>query len=242
MMTMSEQMDPRWPKVLSHSVHELVNAIAPGVGFLGMALKERMGPLSEKQRQVLQEVEKSFGRVKALAEEMSELSSLEKGQLTYNWQPTDVRDAIRIAAAQLPPLPQREVAIDLQLGEGPAMVSADRKRLVQAFTSVLAALRRAIVNEPLTVCETTSGHAGIFEVHIGDADARAALASGQERPVFYEWRGNEGLSLIIARRLIELHGGQIVAPPGDRIDGPGDGIVEPRGAQKAGVAVTLPLS
>lgn len=240
---MDRQTDPRCPKVLSHAVHEFNNAIGPGVGFLRMVLKEQLGPLTDKQRHILEEfVQKSFGRLTGLVAEMSELARLEAGKFVFTWQPTDARGAIRTAAAELPPLPDHDIAIDLQLADGPAMVNADPKRLVQAFTSLLAALRHEIVDEqPLIVSEPPGG-GGFFQVHIGNSEARAALASAGERLEFYEWRGKAGLSLTIARRLIELHGGRIDAPPGDRVDKAGDGILEPRGAQMAGVAVTLPLS
>ena len=211
---MSEPIDPRWPKVLSLSVHEFRTPLSVALGYLRMLLTERAGAITDQQRRLLEETEKACGRLSALVSEVSELSNLEGGTLTYNRQQTDVRAAIRTAAAQLPPLVDREVALDLQLAEGPAMVTGDPVRLVQAFTSILTALRREIVTEdPLTVRETTPA-AGGFEFQVGDTEALAALAATHERPIFDEWRSGVGLSLAVARRLIQGHGGRLSGAPG----------------------------
>jgi two-component system sensor histidine kinase BaeS len=208
-------------------VHEFRTPLTVVSGYLRMLLKERAGAITDQQRRLLEEAEKSCGRLAALVAEVSELSNLEGGTLTYNRQQTDLRAAIRTAAAQLPPLPDRDVPLDLQLADGPAMLDGDPVRLVQAFSALLAALRREIVTEdPLTVRETTAPDGG-FEFLVGDSDALDALAGTGERPVFDEWRGGVGLSLAVARRLIEAHGGRLSGAPGGR---------------KSGARVTLPAA
>jgi signal transduction histidine kinase len=211
---MSDAVDPRWPRILSLSVHEFRTPLTVVSGYLRMLLKERAGAITDQQRRLLEEAEKSCARLAALVAEVSELSNLEGGTLTYNRQQTDVRAAIRTAAAQLPPLPDREVAIDLQLADGPATVYGDPVRLAQAFTAILAALRREIVTEDALTVREVARPDGEFEFQIGDSEALAALAATAERPVFDEWRGGVGLSLAVARRLLEAHGGTLSGAPG----------------------------
>jgi len=224
---MSDPIDPRWPKVLSLSVHEFRTPLTVVSGYIRMLLKERAGAITDPQRRLLEEAEKSCGRLSALVAEVSELSNLEAGTLNFPRQQVDARDAVRAAVAQLPPLPDREVAVEVHLADGPVVISGDSARLTQAFTALLAALRREIVTaDPLTVREMTRP-GGPFELHLGDPDALAALAAATDRPVFDEWRGGVGLSLAVARRLIEMHGGRVTGAP--------DG-------SKAGAVVTLPLT
>ena len=225
---MSDATDPRWPKVLSLAVHEFRTPMTVVSGYIRMLLKDRAGALTDQQRRLLEEAEKSCGRLSALVSEVSELSNLEGGTLTFNRQPTDVRAAVRTAVSQLPPLPDREVAVDVELGDGAAMASGDPVRLTQAFTSVFAALRRELVtSDRLIAREVTPDEERSFELHIGDAATLAALDADRQRPLFDEWRGGVGLSLAVARRIIEAHGGRVSGAPGDA---------------KAGATIRIPLA
>jgi signal transduction histidine kinase len=213
-------IDPRWPKVLSLAVHEFRTPMTVVSGYIRMLLKDRAGALTDQQRRLLEEGEKACGRLSALVSEVSELSNLEAGTLTYNRQQTDLRAALQQAAQQLPPLPDREIAIDFELGGGSANVHGDPVRLAQAFGAVFAALRRELVAADRLIVrehEATSPHgSGAIEICVGDEETLAALDADAERPIFDEWRGGVGLSLVIARRLIEAHGGKLWGAPGGR--------------------------
>src|SRR5436309_11109471 len=96
-------VDPRWPKLLSLSVHELRTPMTVVAGYIRMLLKDRAGAISDQQRRLLEEAEKSCARLSSLVAEVSELSNLEGGTLTYNKQRTDLRAALRTAVDRLPP-------------------------------------------------------------------------------------------------------------------------------------------
>jgi signal transduction histidine kinase len=221
-------IDPRWPKLLSLSVHEFRTPMTVVAGYIRMLLKDRAGPLTDPQRRLLEEAEKSCTRLSALLAEVSELANLEAGTAPYNRQPLDLRAILRDAAAQVPPLPDREVEIRVSTDEGHAPVEGDPTRLKAAFAAVFAALRRELVtSDYLSVVERrtgTDGHSG-FEVLIGDDETVAALGDAKEWPVFDEWRGGSGLSLAVARRVLNAHGGSLSGAPGDR---------------KAGARIVLP--
>ena len=221
---MSEPIDPRWPKVLSLTVHEFRTPMTVVAGYIRMLLKERAGAVTDQQRRLLEEAEKSCGRLSALVSELSELSNLEGGALTFNRQPTDLRAAIRAAVEQLPPLPDRDVPVEVNLFDGPATIGGDPVRLAQAFGALCGALRREIITaEPLRVREVAAAGGG-FEFHIGDPDALTVIAGDNERPAFDEWRGGVGLSLLVARRIIAAHGGRVWGAPGGRKAGAGVNI------------------
>jgi signal transduction histidine kinase len=50
-------------RTLSLTVHELRTPVTVVSGYLRMLLKEQGGPLTEKQRKMLEEAERSCGRI-----------------------------------------------------------------------------------------------------------------------------------------------------------------------------------
>src|SRR5215471_12117592 len=101
-MTMDTQTDPRWPKILSLSVHEFRTPMTVVAGYIRMLLKDRAGALTDQQRRLLEEAEKSCGRLTALIAEVSELSALEAGTTAFQKQTTDLHALLRTAIEQLP--------------------------------------------------------------------------------------------------------------------------------------------
>src|SRR5918992_5360409 len=100
-------IDPRWPKILSLSVHEFRTPMTVVAGYIRMLLKDRAGPLNEQQRKLLEEAEKSCARLSALLAEVSELSNLEAGTAPLNKGPVDLTALLRDAVTAVPPLPDR---------------------------------------------------------------------------------------------------------------------------------------
>ena len=146
MLVMAEgTTDPRWPKLLSLAVHEFRTPITVVAGYIRMLLKDRAGPITEQQRKLLEEAEKSCGRLSALVAEMSDLSNLEGGTASLNRSTVDLRALVQEAVTTLPPMPDRDIAVELQPGIDAATVPGDATRLRGAVTSLIIALRRELV-------------------------------------------------------------------------------------------------
>lgn len=211
-------VDPRWPKLVSLAVHEFRTPMTVVAGYIRMLLKDRAGPVTDQQRKLLEEAEKSCGRLSGLLAEMSDLSALEAGTATFNRSAVDLRGLLRESVAALPPITDREITIDLSTGEGEARIQADPNRLRTAFGAVLHGLRRELVTSTrLVVRESMRQHDGAAVSWIAIADdeqvARVAALSPDALITFDEWRGGCGLSLAIARRVIGAHGGSLSSPP-----------------------------
>jgi signal transduction histidine kinase len=222
--------DGKWPRLLSLSVHELRTPISVVAGYLRMVLKDPTGTLDDRYRRMLEEGEKSCGRLAAIVAEMSELSALEGGTVSFKRAPVDLRAVLTEAIAGLPKMTDRIVDVELTTGEGPAVIQGDAPRLKAAVGSILQGLRREVVNsEKLLVRERYGAFRGnpASWIAIADVENIAAVSASEVESLatFDEWRGGCGLSLVVARRIIDRHEGGIWAP--------GEGI-------KAGAVIALP--
>jgi signal transduction histidine kinase len=186
-------------------------------GYIRMLLKERAGPVPDQQRRLLEEAEKSCARLSALLGEVSELSALEGGTATFNRASVDLNSLLSEAITGLPELPDRDVRVELDTDEGSATLQGDATRLRLALSSVIAALRRELItSDRLCVHQRIrqNGADRIAWIAIADPDRVGALSSAAESSLttFDEWRGGCGLSLPVARRIINAHGGTIWSP------------------------------
>jgi signal transduction histidine kinase len=186
-------------------------------GYLRMLLKDRAGPVNDQQRHMLEEAEKSCTRLSALLGEISELSALEGGTATFNRNDLNLRDVLSQSVDALPPLPDREITVELQTGNGSATINGDATRLKAALTSVITAMRRELVtSDRLILNEHVRPYDGrnVSWIAIGDAGRIPALAKADASGLttFDEWRGGCGLSLAVARRIIDAHGASIWSP------------------------------
>jgi signal transduction histidine kinase len=228
----TEAVDPRWPKVLSLTVHEFRTPMTVVAGYLHMLLKDRAGPVNDQQRRMLEEAEKSCTRLSSLLNEISELSALEAGTATFNRNDLDLRDVLAQSVNAVPPLPDREIKVELQSGDGAATVNGDATRLRAAMTSIIWALQRELVSSDRLILHQ---HVRPFNgqtvawIAIGDAERVPALARADASALttFDEWRGGCGLSLAVARRIINAHGATIWSPKEET---------------KAGAVVAMPVS
>jgi signal transduction histidine kinase len=215
--SMDSPADPRWPKLVSLAVHEFRTPMTVVAGYIRMLLKDRAGPVSDQQRRLLEEAEKSCVRLSGLLAEMSDLGALEGGTAPFNRSSLDLRAVLRGAVAELPEMPDREITVDVSLPEGAARIQGDPVRLKTALTSLMHGLRRELVTSArLLVRETTRPHEGgaASWIVIGDEEHASVLQNAEPAALarFDEWRGGCGLSLAIARRVINAHGGALWSP------------------------------
>jgi signal transduction histidine kinase len=210
-------VDPRWPRLLGLSVHEFRTPMTVVAGYIRMLLKDRAGPLSDQQKHLLEEAEKSCGRLAALLAEMSDLANLEAKTATFNRSRVDLWPVLTDVISALPPARDMNVAVSFAPSVPSPAVDADAVRLKTALTSVLVSLRREIVTSPELIVRSRSDawqDAPATWLDIGESTHIAALDGGGASALttFDEWRGGCGLSLAVARRVIEQHGGAIWSP------------------------------
>jgi signal transduction histidine kinase len=201
-------------------VHELRTPITVATGYLRMLLREQAGPITDQQKKMLQEADKSCARIGSLVAEMSELGKLEDGQITVPRVSLDLSALIVEVASGMHEGEDRGVRLETRV-QGPVMVTGDRTRLAAAIGALIhAALRER--GEPGVIvveCSTLSDANQAWAiVTIGDEADTTSLAAAARTtpPPFDEWRGGLGLALPVGRRVIEAHGGALWSAGGEK--------------------------
>ena len=201
---------------MSLAVHELRTPVTVVAGYLRMLLKEQAGPLTDKQKKMLEEADRSCGRLGALVSEMSEFGKLEGNQIALARNDFDLHALAAELASGMHEGQDRGVTLSVRasadLDGTPVMVTGDRTRIAAAVKALMhSALRER--GEPGVVvveCSTVTGSPGWAVLAIGDESVLPGLKSAAAAPLaFDEWRGGLGLALPIARRVIEAHGGAL---------------------------------
>lgn len=222
--------DDLLPRALSLAVHELRTPVTVVAGYIRMVLKEQAGPITDKQRKMLEEAEKSCGRISELVAEMSEMGKLQSGLVAPGRQPVDFAHLIAEVASNMHEGRDRGVTLELRGADIPVMVAGDRPRLAAVVKALLhAALRErgepSVVVAQLSAASEAGGRWAVFA--IGDDEAISGVTA-KPGTSFDEWRGGLGMALPVARRVVEALGGALWSPDGDR--------------PRTGSALRLPLS
>jgi signal transduction histidine kinase len=210
-----------WYEILSQASHELATPLGVIRGYVDMLLKERFGSLNEKQHSLLKDTQKSVNRLLELLHDERAVVGIERGETRFRSSSLDLRRVLSDAIAALPEEEHHSEKIVVVDINGEAQTVGDESYLKIAFVSLFWALRRELVdsNRLLVHCRTGQfrgrpahwlGIAGAG--HIGEAMA----ATEQTLTFFDEKRGGTNLSLSVARRVIDGHGGALRSPQGTR--------------------------
>jgi signal transduction histidine kinase len=216
---------------MSLAVHELRTPVTVVCGYIRMVLKEHGGPLTDKQKKMLQEAERSCERITALVAEMSDLGKLESRELAVARMDVDLCGLVAELASDMHEGEDRGVRLEVRVPNRPVMVTGDRARLSVAIRTLLhAALRER--GEPGVIvaeCSVIDAATSWAVLAVGEEQALASLvgAALTTPPPFDEWRGGLGLALPVSRRVVEALGGLLWSAPGER--------------PRAGSALRLPL-
>jgi signal transduction histidine kinase len=216
--------DRTWPRLVSLAVHELRTPATVVSGYLRMLLKDRVGALSDDQRRLVEEADKSCGRISALLAEMSDLAHLELGDVPLAQQTVDLAAVLRDVVENAATGPDFATVTVTEIA-GPVELSGDPARLRAAIAAILRCVQRELPTSSIAV--RLEAQSGSVVVAIGSPENVPSLARAESaEPAFDELRGGMGLALPLARRVIERHGGRLAVLP----DNP-----------RAGAAVVLPL-
>ena len=212
-------MDPSknpYPALLSLAVHEFRTPASVVGGYLRMLQKDQDPLMSERQRRMIDEAEKSCARLVAIVGELSDIGKLDGGSVKLAQQPVELFSLIEEVAELVQEASDRDVHLTLSGLSSGARITGDATRLRAAFDAVFRAILREKPGPATVVAErrraTVDGRDCAVLI-VADHD-RVQEAYDREPGPFDDRRGGLGLALPLARRVIDGHGGRIWSPAG----------------------------
>ncbi len=193
--------------MLSHEVRTPLALIQASVELI---LDGAPGPLTEQQRTFVENVDENARHITTLAENMLTQSKLESGLFNPVLQPVDVRDVVRTVVANMRIFTaRREQSIQTYYPQVLPRVHADRVLLQQALTNLAQNAIRHTSPGGRIIISVARNDLGLL---ISVTDDGAGMSVKHRQQLFRRFATSgegTGLGLVIVKKIIELHGGQV---------------------------------
>jgi signal transduction histidine kinase/ActR/RegA family two-component response regulator len=214
------EADQRKDEFLATLAHELRNPLAP-IRFALEALKgDAPSAAAGRARDV---IERQVRQLVRLVDDLLDVSRITANKIQLRREPLDLARLMETAAESITPLATASGhTIDVQLPARAIWIDGDGARLVQVFANVL---NNAVKFTPRdgNIWFTADRQSDVATVRIRDTGvgiAAEVLTSvfdmfHQAEPALDRPSGGLGIGLTLARRLVEMHGGEIeIRSPG----------------------------
>ncbi|MBX5483918.1 MAG: response regulator [Myxococcaceae bacterium] len=222
-----QMADRRKDEFLAMLAHELRNPLAPIL--TAMELARHAGTTDPQLRRAHAVVERQARHMVRLVEDLLDVSRITRGKVELRRERVDLRQILENAVqTSRPVIEHRQHTLEILLPEEPIPVDADPARLEQVVTNLLNNAAR--YTEPggnITLRGWVDGGEACISVKdtgVGiphDMLRRVFDLFVQVNPGLDRSKGGLGLGLTLVRRLVEMHGGSVIA----QSDGPGAGSV-----------------
>jgi signal transduction histidine kinase/ActR/RegA family two-component response regulator len=211
------QADRRKDEFLAMLAHELRNPLAPITSAAAILTNFKFDEAMVRRASAI--ISRQASHMTSLIDDLLDVSRVTRGKVELELGELDIKDVIADAVEQVRPLVERHGhALALQLAPGQAIVSGDRKRLVQVVANLLSnaakytpdggRIEAALETGPGTVAFTVRDNGiGMTPELIGHAfELFSQGAQGLDRS-----QGGLGIGLAVVKSLVQLHGGSVGA-------------------------------
>ncbi|HEY3380900.1 MAG TPA: HAMP domain-containing sensor histidine kinase [Vicinamibacterales bacterium] len=205
-------------RLLSLAVHELRTPLAVTSGYLRLLLRHFGDNLTDQQRKLVQESDKSCGLMAGLLDELSELAHFDEVQARSHPTPIAIGALLNEVAAGIAEGRDRGVRLAVCALVPDVAVVADPARLGTALGTLLTAVlrERATTGTVVAACHVTQREDTSRDVVIviGDEATADSLPAthNEPSPSFDDLRGGLGFRLVLAARVIAALGGHMASP------------------------------
>lgn len=208
---------------VSHVSYELRTPLTNIIGFSELLRNERTGPLNEKQREYLGDINVSSNTLLTIVNDILDLATIDAGAFALSREPVFIADIIEGAVLGIrEKLDRARIQLQIQVEPGINEVVADANRMKQVLYNLLS---NAIgFSAPESQIQLTC-HRDDTMIVFAVTDHGVGIPEELQDKVFERFESNAlgtrhrgaGLGLAIVKSLVELHGGMIglTSTPGE---------------------------
>jgi signal transduction histidine kinase len=132
------QIDQIKDDFLSNVSHELKTPMISVMGYVGMILKEKVGPLTEQQKKFLEISYKNLLKLGKNIDDLLELAEMGIPQSSWIFEPVDLVKVIEFSCATVEPLAKgNQIQLEIHLPKEEIKISGIEDKLNQLFDNLL---------------------------------------------------------------------------------------------------------
>jgi signal transduction histidine kinase len=201
---------------LANMSHELRTPLNAVIGFSEVLTEGMFGELNDKQAEYVRDILESGRHLLSLINDILDLSKVEAGRMELEPSEFDLPAAIDTTLLLMRERANRKgIELGRRIDPGLAVVRADERKVKQVLLNLLSNALK-FTSEGGHVDVRAEVHDGVAEVSV--ADTGVGIAPEDQAAVFEEFRQvgssarrveGTGLGLALARRFVELHGGEL---------------------------------
>lgn len=202
---------------LSGMSHELRTPLHAILGFGELMSQELDGPLNDDQRDFMSHIETSGKHLLELITDLLDVSKIDAGVVELDIDEVDVGRLLKSSKnMEVGPVREKDLAIDVK-SDGDLRVMGDQRRCQQILTNLLSnAVKFSPSGGRILLSAVQQGEDSVY---FAVRDSGPGIALDQQEEIFSEFHqadherdtslGGSGIGLALARRLVNLHGGEI---------------------------------
>jgi len=212
-----QDADRRKDEFLATLAHELRNPLAPLRNSLSILQRSRAdAPTFDKAGGVM---ERQLSHLVRLIDDLLDVSRLSLDKLTLRVEMTDLAAIVEHAVEACRPAAERAGhALEISVPDEPVRLYGDRARLAQVFANLIGnACKFTPDGGRIVVTARRDGESAVVSVQDNGIGIDGAEIGGvfemfaQIDHSLERSRGGLGIGLTLVRRLVEMHGGSVVA-------------------------------
>ena len=203
---------------LTNMTHELRTPLNAIIGFSQFLGGGTPGPLNDKQKDFLNDGEKSGKHLLRLINDILDLAKIEAGKIDLALESFSVRALIdEVTGVLLPLLEEKHLSLQTELMMGDETVVLDLQKIRQALYNLLSNAIKFTDRGGYIFISVQSADPGFFEIRV--TDTGIGIRKEDFSRLFLEFQQLDsgasrnypgtGLGLVLVRKIVEGHGGSV---------------------------------